>query len=69
MIPPELISMAIGSLSGFVFKFMAQRAKEKAEMLKMAINVQKANEDAHNAAVQRVSVDGGKWVRRLIVIV
>ena len=41
MIPPELISMAIGSLSGFVFKFMAQRAKEKAEMLKMALNVQK----------------------------
>ena len=34
MVPPELISMAFGSLSGFVFKFMAQRAKEKAEMLK-----------------------------------
>ena len=67
MVPPELISMAFGNLSGFVFKFMAQRAKE-AEMLKMAMQTQKANEDAHNAAVKRVSVDGGKWVRRLIVI-
>ena len=68
MVPPELISMAFGSLSGFVFKFMAQRAKEKAEMLKMALKTQEANENAHNAAVQRVSVDGGKWVRRLIVV-
>lgn len=68
MVPPELISMAFGSLSGFVFKFMAQRAKEKAEMLKMALDRQKVSEEAHNAAVQRVSIDGGKWVRRLIVV-
>ena len=33
MIPPELMSMAFGSLTGFIFKFMAQRAKEKAEKL------------------------------------
>ena len=68
MVPPELISMAFGSLTGFIFKFMAQRAKEKGEMLKLALQTQKANEDAHNAAIQRVSVDGGKWVRRLIVV-
>ncbi len=55
MVPPELISMAFGSLSGFVFKFMAHRAKDKAEMLKMALQTQQANEDTHNDAVQRLT--------------
>lgn len=68
MIPTELISMGAGSFVGFLFKYMAERAKERAEIFKMSLDKQKANEEAHNAAAQRVSIDGGKWVRRMIVV-
>jgi len=68
MIPFELISMAAGSITGFIFKFIAQRAKERHENFQMALKRNKAIEQSRDAAVQRVSVDGGRWVRRLIVI-
>ena len=28
-IPPELLTMGFGALTGFLFKFMAERAKQK----------------------------------------
>lgn len=63
----ELITMAGGSVMGYVFKFLAERAKERqAQFERMMKAVDKADESADKAA-ERVSIDAGKWVRRLIV--
>lgn len=67
MFPPELITMGVGSVVGFIFKFLAERAKERqAQFERMMKAVDKVDE-SHNKAAQRVSVDAGKWVRRFIV--
>lgn len=68
MIPPELISMGFGAASGFLFKYMAQRAKERADLFKERMAAHEAKEKSHDAAAERVSIDGGKVVRRIIVI-
>jgi hypothetical protein len=68
MIPTELISMAAGSITGFAFKFMAQRAKEKHENFKMAMEKGQFIEKSRNDAITRVPMDAGRWVRRLIVV-
>ena len=67
-IPLEVITMVGGSIAGFIFKYMAERAKDRQEQFKMMMKRHKAQEDAHNAAVARVPVDAGKWVRRIIVM-
>ena len=68
MIPVELISMGVGSVAGFAFKYMAQRAKERAEQFKMSLERGKFIDSTRDNAAKRVSIDAGKWVRRLIVI-
>ena len=66
-IPLEVISMGLGSLVGFVFRFLSERAKERqAQFERMMKAVDKADESADKAA-QRVSIDAGKWIRRVIV--
>jgi len=68
MIPVELISMAAGSITGFIFKYAAQRAKERHDNFQLALQGIEALDKSRNAAVDRVSIDAGKWVRRLIVV-
>ena len=60
--------MAAGGLTGFIFRYMAERAKERAELWKFAINQKKAEDDSADKAAKRVPVDVGKWVRRAIVV-
>ena len=66
--PIELITMIGGGITGFIFRYMAERAKERAELWKYALDMKKAEDDSADRAVERVPVDVGKWVRRLIVI-
>lgn len=66
--PLELITMIGGGLTGFIFRYMAERAKERAEFYRMAIGYKKAEDDSANQAAKRVSADAGKWVRRAIVV-
>ncbi len=68
MIPTELISMAAGGVMGFIFKFLSQRAKERHENFKMALQKGEFLEKSRDAAVTRVPMDAGRWVRRLIVV-
>ena len=63
----ELITMAAGGLAGFIFRYLAERAKERAEIYKMAIGMKKAQDESADKAAKRVPVDAGKWVRRAIV--
>tara|TARA_B100001105_G_C21985011_1_gene270685 strand:- start:126 stop:500 length:375 start_codon:yes stop_codon:yes gene_type:complete len=46
---------------------MAERAKEKADLIKLALDLKKASDDSADRAAKRVPVDVGKWVRRVIV--
>ena len=66
-IPLVVITMVAGSVAGFVFKYMAQRAKDRQDQFEMMMKRHKAQEKAHDAAAQRVPIDAGKWVRRCIV--
>ena len=64
----ELITMIGGSVTGFLFRYLAERAKERAELYKMALGYKKAETDSADAAAKRVPVEAGKWVRRAIVV-
>ena len=68
MIPLEVFTMLGGSVTGFLFKFMAERAKDRQDQFRMMMDKMKGEEASRNAAVQRVPLDAGKWVRRLIAV-
>ena len=65
--PLELITMIGGSVVGFIFRYMSERAKERNEFYKRALGIKQAEIDSAHAAAERVPVDAGKWVRRMIV--
>ena len=67
-IPVELITMVAGGVTGFIFRFMAERAKEKAETFRMALNLKKAEDESADKALKRVPLEGGKIVRRFFGI-
>ena len=56
-----------GTVVGFIFRYMAERAKERHEIYKRAIGWKKAEDESADKAAKRVPVDVGKWVRRAIV--
>ena len=66
--PIELITMIGGSITGFIFRYLAERAKERAEFYKMAIGMKEAEDNSADRAAKRVPIDVGKWVRRAIVV-
>jgi hypothetical protein len=68
MFSPELISMIGGGFTGFLFKFMAQKSADQKEMFNQLIQANKQTTDNQNQAVQRVSIDSGKFVRQVIVL-
>ena len=43
--PFELITMIGGAVTGFIFRFMAERAKERARLWEMALGKKKAEDD------------------------
>jgi hypothetical protein len=57
-----------GGITGFIFRYLAERAKERSDFYKMAIGMKKAEDDSADKAAKRVPIDMGKWVRRLIVV-
>lgn len=63
----ELISLIAGSFTGFLFKFAAEKRKENAHILEIALKAKKAESEFYDRAVKRVPLDAGKIVRRFIV--
>ena len=63
----ELITMIGGTVVGFIFRYLAERARERHEIYKRAIGWKKAEDTSADKAAQRVPIDVGKWVRRAIV--
>jgi hypothetical protein len=66
--PFELITMLGGSITGFIFRYMSERAKERHDIYKRAIGMKQAEIDSADSAATRVPLDAGKWVRRVIVV-
>lgn len=64
----ELLTLLGGSLTGFLFRFMAERAKDRQEQFKMMMDRHKADEQSRDSAIARVPIDAGKWIRRIIVV-
>jgi len=60
--------MAGGSLVGFFFKLVAKRAENEQKRFEMIMREKKFIEESVNNAVERVPIEAGKWVRRLIVV-
>ena len=60
--------MAGGSIIGFVFRYMAERAKERQLQFEMLMQKEKLAEESRNAAVKRETGDVGKHIRRIIVV-
>ena len=68
MIPTEIMTMAGGSIIGFFFKLVAKRAENEQKRFEMFMKEKEMADQSADKAAQRVSVDAGKWVRRLIVV-
>jgi hypothetical protein len=66
--PTELISLIGGSLTGFLFRFMAQKSQDQKEIFERLITANKQTTENQNKAAQRVPLDVGKGVRQLIVL-
>lgn len=66
--PTELISLIGGSLTGFIFKFMAQKSQDQKEIFERLITANKQTTENQDKAVKRVPLDVGKGVRQLIVL-
>jgi len=66
--PTELISLIGGSLTGFIFRFMAQKSQDQKEIFERLIAANKQTTENQNKAAQRVPLDVGKGVRQLIVL-
>jgi hypothetical protein len=66
--PTELISLLGGGVTGFLFRFWAQRAQDQKEMFQRLIEANQQTTENQDKAVQRVPIDLGKGVRQLIVL-
>ena len=68
MIPIELISMLGGGITGFVFRYLAEKRENDKQILERLINLNEHKDKMINSAVKRVPIDIGKGVRQLIVL-
>lgn len=68
MIPLELFTMLGGSITGFLFRYMAERARERQAQFDRMMGAIKAADDSADKAVARIPADVGKGIRRIIVL-
>ena len=68
MIPVELLSMLGGGITGFVFRYLAEKRDNDKQLFERLIALNEQKEKAKDNAVKRVPIDIGKGVRQLIVL-
>ena len=68
MIAPELLSLIGGGATGFLFRYMAQKAQDQKELFEQMMAANQQTTDNQNTAAERVPLDVGKFVRQLIVL-
>jgi len=65
---PEFLTLIGSSLTGFLFRYLAEKRKDQKEMFERAMERSKRQDESADLAVKRVSVDAGKIIRRIIVV-
>ena len=65
---PEFLTLIGSSLTGFLFRYLAEKRKDQKEMFERAMARSKRQDESADLAVKRVSVDAGKIIRRIIVV-
>lgn len=65
---PELLNLGFGLVTGFIFKYWAQQAQDRAQIVELLIKKQQSADESADKAAARVPIDAGKIVRRIIVI-
>ena len=65
---PEFLTLIGSSLTGFLFKYMAEKRQDQKEIFERMIGRSKRQDESQDLAVARVGVEAGKTVRRLIVV-
>jgi len=68
MISPELLSLVGGAATGFLFRYMAQKAQDQKEMFERLMAANKQTTENQDKAVARVPLDLGKGIRQVIVL-
>jgi hypothetical protein len=68
MFSPELISLVGGGLTGFLFRYMAQKSADQKEMFNQLIQANKQTTENQEKAASRVPLDAGRVVRQIIVL-
>ena len=66
--PMELLSMIGGSVTGFVFRYLAEKRQNDKDIFERLINANKQTTENQDKAVQRVPLDAGRFVRQVIVL-
>ncbi len=68
MISTELISLIGGSVTGFLFRYMAEKRQAEQENFKRLLDANARTTQNQDNAVKRVPIDSGKTVRQMIVL-
>jgi len=68
MIPLELLSMLGGGITGFVFRYVAEKRENDKQLFERLIALNEQKEKTIESAAKRVPIDIGKGVRQLIVL-
>ena len=64
---PEFLTLIGSSLTGFLFKYWAEKRQDQKALYERMIGASKRQDKSHDLAVKRVGVDAGKTIRRIIV--
>ena len=65
---PEFLTLIASSATGFLFRFWSEKRKDQKALFERAMARSQRQDESADLAVQRVSVDAGKVVRRTIVV-
>ena len=65
---PEFLTLIGSSLTGFLFRYLSEKRKDQKEIFERAMARSKRQDESADLAVQRVGVDAGKIIRRIIVV-
>ena len=65
---PEFLTLIGSSLTGFLFRFWAEKRKDQKELFERAMARSKRQDESADLAIKRVPIDAGKVIRRTIVV-
>lgn len=65
---PEFLSLIGGSLTGFLFRHIAEKRQNDKQAFERLIALNNKSNENYKKAVERVPIDVGKGIRRMIVL-